>query len=271
MITIKQLSRQLVSVFIVFAMAGVVNGIVYEDAFAKGGGGDKPPKDPKPPKDGGGASGGPLDIPDWTTISGLNPVTPTNILGLGGEFKYEVKGGTIKMEYKAKGQTVSLEDVTLNGGSLLGNSIPIDQGTVEISAKDGSLTVWGRNPLNASTTGGDKVVLVTADYIASEGVFGTLVIDATNDDTNNTGNPLPHGTWDLWGVNTSNIECLQPGWGFCTSIESLYIAGDFGSNLDKIKSKNATLVATIPVPAVLWLFGSGLIALVGVARRKKYS
>jgi hypothetical protein len=30
-------------------------------------------------------------------------------------------------------------------------------------------------------------------------------------------------------------------------------------------------VSTVPVPAAAWLFGSGLLGLVGVARRKKVS
>jgi hypothetical protein len=29
-------------------------------------------------------------------------------------------------------------------------------------------------------------------------------------------------------------------------------------------------VATVPVPAAVWLFGSGLIALVGMTRRRKH-
>jgi hypothetical protein len=41
----------------------------------------------------------------------------------------------------------------------------------------------------------------------------------------------------------------------------------FNANFD-ITSVHVTSVSTVPVPAAVWLFGSGLLGLVGVARRK---
>ncbi len=74
-------------------------------------------------------------------------------------------------------------------------------------------------------------------------------------------------------MSTFNIDC--PVWSFCTTAESFYVAGDFGNDPNKIKLKGskggATAVTTIPVPAAVWLFGSGLLGLVGVARRRKHS
>ena len=40
---------------------------------------------------------------------------------------------------------------------------------------------------------------------------------------------------------------------------------DIGSG----NSMHVTSVSTVPVPAAVWLFGSGLLGLVGIARRKK--
>jgi hypothetical protein len=42
----------------------------------------------------------------------------------------------------------------------------------------------------------------------------------------------------------------------------------FSANFD-ITSVHVTSVSTVPVPAAVWLFGSGLLGLVGVARRKR--
>lgn len=49
--------------------------------------------------------------------------------------------------------------------------------------------------------------------------------------------------------------------------------GDFGSNFDNLSSGTGTgtavaNVGTVPVPAALWLFGSGLLGLTGLARRR---
>ena len=43
-----------------------------------------------------------------------------------------------------------------------------------------------------------------------------------------------------------------------------------GSLIDPIMASNSlTVLQSVPVPAAVWLFGSGLIGLIGVARRKK--
>jgi hypothetical protein len=57
-------------------------------------------------------------------------------------------------------------------------------------------------------------------------------------------------------------------------ILSLYADGSTGANsptnfLMETGSIDASAVAAVPVPAAAWLFGSGLLGLVGVARRKK--
>lgn len=43
-----------------------------------------------------------------------------------------------------------------------------------------------------------------------------------------------------------------------------------GSNIRYVSGGSATVIAsTVPVPAAIWLFGSGLLGLTGLARRKK--
>ena len=77
----------------------------------------------------------------------------------------------------------------------------------------------------------------------------------------------------LLGFNTSDIVCnsVIEAWVGCTTNESVYIdlvKSGFDPTKKGFKSRGLS-VATIPVPAAAWLFGSGLIALVGVARRRK--
>jgi hypothetical protein len=77
----------------------------------------------------------------------------------------------------------------------------------------------------------------------------------------------------LLGFNTTDIQCnsIIEEWLNCTSNESVYIAlyeSGFDPTVKGFKSKGLS-VATVPVPAAVWLFGSGLIALVGMTRRRK--
>ena len=81
---------------------------------------------------------------------------------------------------------------------------------------------------------------------------------------------------NLLGWNTHNIVCNDfvnqlVGGNGCTTDESVYILLDeegFDPTKKGFKSKG-TAITSVPVPAAAWLFGSGLIALVGVTRRRK--
>jgi hypothetical protein len=76
----------------------------------------------------------------------------------------------------------------------------------------------------------------------------------------------------LYGFNTNNIVCNPAILAYqgCTTAESIYIAL-FSSqkSLTKSWSTKGVALTSIPVPAAVWLFGSGLVGLAGVARRKK--
>jgi len=73
---------------------------------------------------------------------------------------------------------------------------------------------------------------------------------------------------DLIGFNTTDIIC--PLFDFCTHAESVFLSLDAGGFSTELKRYTSTglAVTSVPVPAAAWLFGSGLIGLVGMARKK---
>jgi len=65
--------------------------------------------------------------------------------------------------------------------------------------------------------------------------------------------PLSPTQSSLIDLNTSFYECCGNGFN-----DHNFISGSI-----------SPVVSTVPIPAAVWLFGSGLLGLVGVARRKK--
>ncbi len=77
------------------------------------------------------------------------------------------------------------------------------------------------------------------------------------------------------GLNSG--ESLQIMWGFTGNFD-MFIADINGGDSrfsvhvhDCFGSNSCSAVSAVPVPAAAWLFGSGLLGLAGVARRKKSS
>ena len=67
-------------------------------------------------------------------------------------------------------------------------------------------------------------------------------------------------------------DCPVTGPGVCTSVSLPMAAGPFigaTPRFDGNTSDDFPISGAIPVPAAVWLMGSGLIGLIGVARRKK--
>jgi hypothetical protein len=73
----------------------------------------------------------------------------------------------------------------------------------------------------------------------------------------------------LIGFNTTNIMC-DAGLGVvCTNSESVYVTLDaMFTGLDTRLRTSGTSITTIPLPAAVWLFGSGLALLGATARRQ---
>ena len=94
---------------------------------------------------------------------------------------------------------------------------------------------------------------------AWDGSILSLTFDTLGGDyitnTDNLGNPSQLLTGEAWHIhsyfNNNNNSFM---YGFITNGTTLTLTAQ---------------VATVPVPAAVWLFGSGLLGLIGISRRKK--
>ena len=77
-----------------------------------------------------------------------------------------------------------------------------------------------------------------------------------------------------WSMGGSINLADTPGWGSDTSI-NLTIENNLSATtlasgeIAWIEKKFSVTIPGVPIPAAVWLFGSGLLGLVGIARRKK--
>jgi len=72
------------------------------------------------------------------------------------------------------------------------------------------------------------------------------------------------GTWDLsLAISPATICTVDPG-------PRAYVARDFMSPGSQIASlSNVRAFSVVPVPAAIWLFGSGVVGLIGISRRRR--
>jgi len=121
----------------------------------------------------------------------------------------------------------------------------------------GDLAFVDGNLLLSDLEGDDSLVNVNA----SNGE-GSLIGDIGFE--NVFGLASPNGV-DLFGVSRFEVISIDPTTGVGTSILDYS-----GSGLvDGYGAAFITEAALVPIPAAVWLFGSGLLGLVGIARRKK--
>lgn len=126
---------------------------------------------------------------------------------------------------------------------------------------DTYLVAGGAYHPEASTNIDTNIVL--SNYVSETINSGYHLYTMRLDITDNSGNMLSDALLsqsvpDLTGTSTSfmlefKLDC-------CTGRTTVY-----GS----IDSLSIASISTVPIPSAIWLFGSGLVGLIGVARRKK--
>ena len=184
-------------------------------------------------------------------------------------------------------------------GSLLGLAA-LGAGQVQAAAITGSMTLGGAYSLPAETDLSTATQLNLTDVYGNDGSTDTLT-NVNFLSIGDPGNPLvfPGATVTglLWiedwqvdildssivGQTGSSLELSGTGTLSCADTDtcgqyeptdmewtlSAVATGSSYSMTITMLEGDSTGVTVIPVPAAVWLFGSGLIGLAGVARRKR--
>lgn len=180
------------------------------------------------------------------------------------------------------GSSGSAGTIVDGGATITGTDITIGVLDAVGTAAD------GQHPadavLNFSATGG------VVNGNTTTGTAGTIeIVGFVSGLAGSVGNPvtLLSGTFDSWGFQNNGFAAIFDGSGLDVKhvdlLTSLGVDTNtqfdfFGFSLgyDFDLDGNATAISTdiintsvVPVPATVWLFASGLMGMVGIARRKK--
>ncbi len=72
-----------------------------------------------------------------------------------------------------------------------------------------------------------------------------------------------NGSYEFYGAQLGLIDELRLDFG------DFYLVDDISLNYSSITTLNASSIPAVPIPAATWLFGTALIGLVGISRRRK--
>ncbi len=167
-------------------------------------------------------------------------------------------------------------DMTMTNGTFTASNFQVDAilttaggtfveyGTIAGGAIDqtsGAMTLDPTGRLGAVGAGVYNAAWNIPDVVA--GTAGTTYAPlVTGTSTNADGSVTGHGIVPIAGTNDYNVILVS-----ASAVGAAW--GSFDST-PYVEAWNVH-IAPVPIPAAAWLFGSGLIGLVGIARRKKSS
>jgi hypothetical protein len=117
--------------------------------------------------------------------------------------------------------------------------------------------------VHKDTLGGTVTLSGTATF---DGIILGIIASPGNLNTSDSILGLT-GTSYPFGLDRRGTQIGEVGDSIAFAIDTLILTSATSSRPDQLRV--ITAVSTVPVPAAVWLFGSGLLGLVGIARRKK--
>ena len=154
-----------------------------------------------------------------------------------------------------------------DGVNTTGTGILIGSMIVEGTAADSTYAVNAN--LNFDT-GADTITVFGS--IAGLGIFGKTLLSGSFDSFDYTAVPAPGGTtteiFSGQGPDIKNSELLT-NLGVPTNTPFEFFGFTIESANGNVVSTDIINTQAVPVPAAVWLFGSGLLGMVGIARRRR--
>ena len=189
---------------------------------------------------------------DWTTVtlSGAFPNYSFTDSSL----------GLVTIEYSTDSEIYGLRTLfgsryMLTLGDTGGESLTISWSNSVVGL---DIPIWDIDAVEGTI--GESVSLATTANVSPLSLHSTDVWDASTLTLSSDGTSNPNQNL----LNFSVLRFFDPA-GFNSITFNFDIAGGYTGGMGV---GNMT-VSTIPVPAAIWLFGSGLVGLIGLARRKK--
>ena len=177
---------------------------------------------------------------------------------------------TLGVATTAPAATITIEEMVF-GGSYVATGTLNDAGTGQINSYDPfSFFPWTATQQNWFDTHSSTITWAGGTSTGAIGAF-TYTFHLT-------GNQVAAGTYFDWNTNLgipilTIFDCPVSGGGACTGNTLPMVTNPFpgaqpgfnGSTLDDFPISGGS---PVPIPAAVWLFGSGLLGLIGLVRRK---
>jgi hypothetical protein len=194
----------------------------------------------------------------------------TRILALAGYFIFVSiplnAAAALVMDFGTGLGTGGTISVDLNGTDVTGTNIFIGALNVEGAAvNNGAFTV---NALLNFSTAANTISLVGTVTALGLSTTQTLLSGSFNTNDWSFINSGGAEVFSGAGVDTKSAELLT-ALGAPTNTAFEFFAFSLQSVNGNVLSSDIINTAVVPVPAAVWLFGSGLLGMAGIARRKK--
>ena len=153
--------------------------------------------------------------------------------------------------------------ITDTGTSIVGTNINI--GSLDVQGTASSDGTYAVDALLSFDTGANTISIF--GDIPDLSISGVTLLSGTFTSSDYTVYPGPTEVFSASGSDTKS-NALLSALGIPANTPFDYFGFTIQSANGSVISTDITNTAVVPVPAALWLFGPGLLGLIGVARRK---
>ena len=164
-----------------------------------------------------------------------------------------IDAGTVTGSIETDGALGVLAEANITGWTLTLTAPNLDGGSPDV--------IFLGSVLGSHLISGAGLTATTTQLLFDFGLAGQHFLLISGNDT----------TQNFWCLETANASCTGNGIGEHMGWPAGEVGGAQAAAQSVVHTGNIVIaeVQSVPVPAAIWLFGSGLLGLVGMARQKK--